>query len=214
MMFNKILLTSVAVAGLALTAVHQQFHNSKSTTDQAAKVTSSVSGKTVKTAVSSLDNIKSLETTAASQEVATDQEASTQDTTDTASQSSNDTATVQTTAVSAQSSSNTAAAASSSAASQTTTSTAAQTSTASTSSDASGDINWLIQRESGGNVNAQNGSFYGIGQLSASAYATYAAGQDYHGNYAVQLQAMQGYIAGRYGSVANAIAHFQANGWY
>lgn len=202
MMFNKILLTSVAVAGLALTAVHQQFHNSKSTTDQAAKVSNSVNGKTVKTAVSSLDNIKSLETTAASQDVATDQEATTQDTaSDTASQSSDSSAaTVQTTAAS-----------SSSAASSTT---AAATTTASTSSDASGDINWLIQRESGGNVNAQNGSFYGIGQLSASAYATYAGGQDYHGNYAVQLQAMQGYIAGRYGSVANAISHFQSNGWY
>lgn len=198
MMFNKILLTSVAVAGLALTAVHQQFHNSKSTTDQAAKVSNSVNGKTVKTAVSSLDNIKSLETTAASQDVATDQEATTQDTaSDTASQSSDSSAaTVQTTAVSTQPS------------------TATSTTTASTSSDASGDINWLIQRESGGNVNAQNGSFYGIGQLSASAYATYAGGQDYHGNYAVQLQAMQGYIAGRYGSVANAISHFQSNGWY
>lgn len=198
MMFNKILLTSVAVAGLALTAVHQQFRNSKSTTDQAAKVSNSVNGKTVKTAVSSLDNIKSLETTAASQDVATDQEATTQDTaSDTASQSSDSSAaTVQTTAVSTQPS------------------TATSTTTASTSSDASGDINWLIQRESGGNVNAQNGSFYGIGQLSASAYATYAGGQDYHGNYAVQLQAMQGYIAGRYGSVANAISHFQSNGWY
>ncbi|CAK1238284.1 peptidoglycan-binding protein [Fructobacillus fructosus] len=214
MMFNKILLTSVAVAGLALTAVHQQFHNSKSTTDQAAKVSNSVNGKTVKTAVSSLDNIKSLETTAASQDVATDQKATTQDTaSDTASQSSDSSAaTVQTTAVSTQPSTVTSTAASSSSAASSTT--AAATATASTSSDASGDINWLIQRESGGNVNAQNGSFYGIGQLSASAYATYAGGQDYHGNYAVQLQAMQGYIAGRYGSVANAISHFQSNGWY
>lgn len=213
MMFNKILLTSIAVAGLALTAVNQQFNSSKSTTDQAVKVSGSVNGETVKTAVSSLDNIKSLETTAAGQEVAADTDTSSQDTsdqtTDTSSQAAADTSSASssqatTTAVSTQSST-------------TTTSTAtpaATTTSTSTSSDASGDINWLIQRESGGNVNAQNGSFYGIGQLSPSAYATYAPGQDYHGNYAVQLQAMQGYIAGRYGSVANAIAHFQSNGWY
>ncbi|MCK8617642.1 peptidoglycan-binding protein [Fructobacillus sp. M158] len=199
MMFNKILLTSVAVVGLALTAVNSQFNSFKSTTDQAAKVAGSVNGKTVKTAVSSLDNIKSLETAAVSQEASSDSDASTQDTS--ADATSSQAAPAAATAVSTQSST-------------ATTSTASSAATTTTTSDASGDINWLIQRESGGNVNAQNGSFYGIGQLSASAYATYAADQDYQGNYAVQLQAMQGYIAARYGSVANAIAHFQSNGWY
>ncbi|GMA70223.1 hypothetical protein GCM10025879_14690 [Leuconostoc litchii] len=78
----------------------------------------------------------------------------------------------------------------------------------------SSDIQWLIQHESGGNANAQNGAYYGIGQLSESYYAQYVPGQDYHGNYAVQLEAMQKYIAARYGTVSNAIAHWQANNWY
>lgn len=79
---------------------------------------------------------------------------------------------------------------------------------------ASGDLQWLIARESSGNVNAQNGPYYGIGQLSANYYAKYVPGQNYRGNYAVQLEAMQKYIADRYGTVAQAIAHWQANNWY
>ena len=79
---------------------------------------------------------------------------------------------------------------------------------------ASSDIQWLIQHESGGNVNAQNGAYYGIGQLSENYYAQYVPGKDYHGNYAVQLEAMQKYISARYGTVANAIAHWQVNNWY
>ncbi|MCT4375791.1 aggregation-promoting factor C-terminal-like domain-containing protein [Leuconostoc suionicum] len=78
----------------------------------------------------------------------------------------------------------------------------------------SSDIQWLIQHESGGNVNAQNGAYYGIGQLSENYYAQYVPGKDYHGNYAVQLEAMQKYISARYGTVANAIAHWQVNNWY
>nr|WP_238476908.1 peptidoglycan-binding protein [Fructobacillus broussonetiae] len=183
MMFNKILLTSAAVVGLALTAANQQFNNHKSTSDQAVKVSGSIDGKMVNTAVSSLDNIKNLENSAASQQVQQE---------DASAEQAEDTQTEEETATPAPAVSETP--------KQTTT--------------ASGDINWLIQQESSGNVNAQNGSFYGIGQLSPSAYATYAAGQDYVGNYDVQLQAMQGYIAGRYGSVQNAISHFQSNGWY
>ena len=78
----------------------------------------------------------------------------------------------------------------------------------------SGDLQWLIARESSGNVNAQNGPYYGIGQLSENYYAKYVQGQNYRGNYAVQLEAMQKYIADRYGTVAQAIAHWQANNWY
>lgn len=79
---------------------------------------------------------------------------------------------------------------------------------------ASGDLQWLIARESSGNVNAQNGPYYGIGQLSENYYAKYVPGQNYRGNYAVQLEAMQKYIADRYGTVAQAISHWQANNWY
>ncbi|CAK1243057.1 peptidoglycan-binding protein [Fructobacillus cardui] len=219
MMFNKVLLTSMAVAGLALTAANTQFNKGKSTSDQAVKVTDSVNTKKVSTAVSSVDNLKSLENTAASQTVASsddDTASSSDDTSNSQSQVTSLSATTTqaaqatpvATSTAAQASSTSTAAASTSSASTATTSAAATTSTA------SGDINWLISRESGGNVNAQNGQFYGIGQLSPAAYATYVPGQNYQGNYAVQLQAMQAYIAARYGSVANAISHFQSNGWY
>ncbi|CAK1228602.1 LysM repeat (LysM) [Fructobacillus cardui] len=219
MMFNKVLLTSMAVAGLALTAANTQFNKGKSTSDQAVKVTDSVNTKKVSTAVSSVDNLKSLENTAASQTVASsddDTASSSDDTSNSQSQVTSLSATTTqaaqatpvATSTAAQASSTSTAAASTSSASTATTSAVATTSTA------SGDINWLISRESGGNVNAQNGQFYGIGQLSPAAYATYVPGQNYQGNYAVQLQAMQAYIAARYGSVANAISHFQSNGWY
>ncbi|WP_083994444.1 hypothetical protein [Fructobacillus tropaeoli] len=218
-MFNKVLLTSMAVAGLALTAANTQFNKGKSTSDQAVKVTDSVNTKKVSTAVSSVDNLKSLENTAASQTVASsddDTASASDDTSNSQSQVTSLSATTTqaaqatpvATSTAAQASSTSTAAASTSSVSTATTSAAATTSTA------SGDINWLISRESGGNVNAQNGQFYGIGQLSPAAYATYVPGQNYQGNYAVQLQAMQAYIAARYGSVANAISHFQSNGWY
>ncbi|OEY81990.1 hypothetical protein NT95_06595 [Oenococcus kitaharae] len=78
------------------------------------------------------------------------------------------------------------------------------------------DINWLIQKESSGNPDAENGSYKGIGQLSESAYQQYLgrSWEQVKGNYALQLQAMQAYIQDRYGSVANAIAFWQQNGWY
>ncbi|USS92485.1 peptidoglycan-binding protein [Fructobacillus americanaquae] len=208
MMFNKVLLTSMAVAGLALTAANTQFNKGKSTSDQAVKVTDSVNTKKVSTAVSSVDNLKSLENTAASQTVASSDDDTASASDDTSNSQSQVTSLSTTTTQAAQATP----VATSTAAQTSSTSTAAATTTASTST--SGDINWLISRESGGNVNAQNGQFYGIGQLSPAAYATYVPGQNYQGNYAVQLQAMQAYIAARYGSVANAISHFQSNGWY
>lgn len=210
MMFNKVLLTSMAVAGLALTAANTQFNKGKSTSDQAVKVTDSVNTKKVSTAVSSVDNLKSLENTAASQTVASSDDDTASASDDTSNSQSQVTSLSTTTTQAAQATP----VATSTAAQTSSTSTAAATITASTSTSASGDINWLISRESGGNVNAQNGQFYGIGQLSPAAYATYVPGQNYQGNYAVQLQAMQAYIAARYGSVANAISHFQSNGWY
>ncbi|CAK1247069.1 LysM repeat (LysM) [Fructobacillus tropaeoli] len=217
MMFNKVLLTSMAVAGLALTAANTQFNKGKSTSDQAVKVTDSVNTKKVSTAVSSVDNLKSLENTAASQTVASSDDDTASASDDTSNSQSQVTSLSATTTQAAQATpvaTSTAAQASSTSTAAASTSSASTTSAAATTSTASGDINWLISRESGGNVNAQNGQFYGIGQLSPAAYATYVPGQNYQGNYAVQLQAMQAYIAARYGSVANAISHFQSNGWY
>lgn len=203
----------MAVAGLALTAANTQFNKGKSTSDQAVKVTDSVNTKKVSTAVSSVDNLKSLENTAASQTVASSDDDTASASDDTSNSQSQVTSLSATTTQAAQA---TPVATSTAAQASSTSTAAASTSSASTAttSTASGDINWLISRESGGNVNAQNGQFYGIGQLSPAAYATYVPGQNYQGNYAVQLQAMQAYIAARYGSVANAISHFQSNGWY
>lgn len=78
------------------------------------------------------------------------------------------------------------------------------------------DINWLIQKESSGNPDAENGNYKGIGQLSEAAYQKYLnrTWAQVKGNYDLQLQAMQAYIQDRYGSVAQAIAFWQQNGWY
>ncbi|MGB2512554.1 LysM peptidoglycan-binding domain-containing protein [Leuconostoc suionicum] len=95
------------------------------------------------------------------------------------------------------------------AATDTTSTTAATTSTtSSTNSDA---LNTLIARESGGNVNATNGQYYGLGQLSAQARAIYGGNS---ADYNDQLNAMKAYIAARYGTAENALAHSNATGWY
>lgn len=72
-------------------------------------------------------------------------------------------------------------------------------------------LNALIARESGGNTNATNGQFYGIGQLSPQARARYGGNSS---DYNDQLNAMKSYINDRYGSAENAWAHSQATGWY
>lgn len=72
-------------------------------------------------------------------------------------------------------------------------------------------LNALIARESGGNVNARNGQYFGIGQLSAQARARYGGNST---DYNDQLNAMKAYIAARYGTAENAWAHSQATGWY
>lgn len=69
----------------------------------------------------------------------------------------------------------------------------------------------LIQRESGGNVNATNGQYYGLGQLSPQARAVYGGNSS---DYNDQLNAMKAYIAARYGTAENALAHSNATGWY
>ena len=69
----------------------------------------------------------------------------------------------------------------------------------------------LIARESSGNVNATNGQYYGIGQLSPQARAMYGGNST---DYNDQLNAMKSYISSRYGSAENAWAHSQATGWY
>ncbi|CAK8054356.1 LysM peptidoglycan-binding domain-containing protein [Eupransor demetentiae] len=69
----------------------------------------------------------------------------------------------------------------------------------------------IIFKESSGNVNARNGIYYGIGQLSPQARAQYGGNT---ADYNDQLQAMKGYIADRYGSATAALAHHQIYNWY
>ncbi|MDF7637684.1 peptidoglycan-binding protein [Leuconostocaceae bacterium ESL0958] len=212
MVFNKVLFTGLAVAGIALTTTHQQLNKGKSTSDQAAKVTTTGSTKTVaQTATDSLASLQNLENTAATDDSA--QVTDTADTTATADDSAQDNTAAQVQTVQQPAQQTTSSQSQAPAAAAATTS-SQKTSAPASQSSSNGDINWLISRESGGNVHASNGSFYGIGQLSPSVYAQYSGGQDYVGNYNVQLQAMQGYIAGRYGDVNTAINHFQNNGWY
>ena len=73
----------------------------------------------------------------------------------------------------------------------------------------------LWNRESGWNPNAHNSSSgaHGIPQsLPASKMAS--EGSDYYTNGETQIRWGLKYIAGRYGSPANAWAHSQQTGWY
>lgn len=66
---------------------------------------------------------------------------------------------------------------------------------------------WIASRESGGSYTAQNGNYYGKYQLS-SAYL----GGDYSAEN--QERVAESYVLNRYGSWANAKAHWLQNGWY
>ncbi|MGC2921475.1 LysM peptidoglycan-binding domain-containing protein [Leuconostoc mesenteroides subsp. dextranicum] len=97
---------------------------------------------------------------------------------------------------------------------QTASTTTAATSSTTTSSSLSSEtaaLNALIARESSGNVNATNGQYYGLGQLSAQARSIYGGNT---ADYNDQLNAMKAYIAARYGTAVNALAHSNSTGWY
>ncbi|KGB49705.1 peptidoglycan-binding protein [Leuconostoc mesenteroides P45] len=93
----------------------------------------------------------------------------------------------------------------------TTTAATSSTTTSSSSSSETAALNALIARESSGNVNATNGQYYGLGQLSAQARSIYGGNT---ADYNDQLNAMKAYIAARYGTAANALAHSNSTGWY
>lgn len=65
--------------------------------------------------------------------------------------------------------------------------------------------NAIVVPESGGNPNASNGRYHGLGQTDQSFG---------YGSVANQTQGMVNYAVSRYGSVNNAIAFRQANGWW
>ena len=77
-------------------------------------------------------------------------------------------------------------------------------------------LQWIITRESHGDPYATNGKYKGIGQLDESYYPPYVGmtWAECEGNYDIQLEAMLGYIASRYGSIQGAYEFWQWNGWY
>lgn len=206
-MLKKILITSATVTGMTLGVLGAQLKAESHPTD-AASLNEQVSVKAVDRAVASLADVKSVQLSV-SQAVAAHATAE-QDTTPAATAPAEAAPAVVVAEPVATPAPTTPAAAPA-----VVTPVATPTKpAAATPAPASGDLQWLIARESSGNVNAQNGPYYGIGQLSENYYAKYVPGQNYRGNYAVQLEAMQKYIADRYGTVAQAIAHWQANNWY
>lgn len=90
--------------------------------------------------------------------------------------------------------------------SQTTTTQASQPVTTQSGSEQSAKA-WIAQHESGGSYTAQNENYYGKYQLSSS----YLNG-DYSA--ANQERVADQYVQQRYGSWANAKAHWLANNWY
>ena len=80
-------------------------------------------------------------------------------------------------------------------------------------------LKYIIHRESTGNVKATNGPYKGLGQLMDRYYQTYV-GMSYEETlqqpdpYAVQVDAMLGYIYARYGSIEAAYNHWVQNHWY
>ncbi|WP_273705468.1 LysM peptidoglycan-binding domain-containing protein [Leuconostoc mesenteroides] len=133
-------------------------------------------------------------TTAAADTSSTTQAASTTSSTDNTASTSTQTASTTTAATSS-----------------TTTAATSSTTTSSSSSSETAALNALIARESGGNVNATNGQYYGLGQLSAQARSIYGGNT---ADYNDQLNAMKAYIAARYGTAVNALAHSNSTGWY
>ena len=207
MMLKKILITSATVTGMTLGVLGAQLKAESHPTD-AASLNEQVSVKAVDRAVASLADVKSVQLSV-SQAVAAHATAE-QDTTPAATAPAEAAPAVAVAEPVA-----TPAPTAPAAAPAVVTPVATQAKPAeATPAPVSGDLQWLIARESSGNVNAQNGPYYGVGQLSENYYAKYVPGQNYRGNYTVQLEAMQKYIADRYGTVAQAIAHWQANNWY
>lgn len=208
MMLKKILITSATVTGMTLGVLGAQLKAESHPTD-AASLNEQVNVKAVDRAVASLADVKSVQLSV-SQAVAANKmsEQTTTPAESTVVESAPAVAATEPVAATP------APAAQAVVTPVATAAKPAEATPAPAPAPASGDLQWLIARESSGNVNAQNGPYYGIGQLSENYYAKYVPGQNYRGNYAVQLEAMQKYIADRYGTVAQAIAHWQANNWY
>ena len=67
-------------------------------------------------------------------------------------------------------------------------------------------FNWLIHKESRWNHKAKNGSHYGLGQMRSTWYKDLSPKK--------QIKATIKYSLTRYGSVCNALDHFERKGWH
>ena len=67
-------------------------------------------------------------------------------------------------------------------------------------------LNRLISAESHWNINAINGSHYGLGQMRNKSYRNLDGYR--------QIDWTIRYIKGRYGSMCNAYRHWQSKGWH
>jgi len=67
-------------------------------------------------------------------------------------------------------------------------------------------LNKLISAESHWNINAMNGSHYGLGQMRNKSYRNLDGYR--------QIDWTIRYIKGRYGSMCNAYRHWQSKGWH
>jgi hypothetical protein len=77
---------------------------------------------------------------------------------------------------------------------------------------------WIIQHESGGDVNSRNPSgAFGLGQLMPGNRQKYAAEFGFDPDTTdpgQQTQMMDAYVRDRYGNYDNAIAFWRAHNWY
>lgn len=80
-------------------------------------------------------------------------------------------------------------------------------STSETYTDTGDAKSWIINKESSGNYNAQNGRYYGAYQLDSSYL---------NGDYSKENQdrVAEEYVSNRYGSWENAKTFWEQNGWY
>lgn len=74
----------------------------------------------------------------------------------------------------------------------------------------------IIQRESGGNPNAQNphSTAFGLGQLIVANRRALMGSNYASTNCSDQIGAFQKYTLGRYGSYDRALSFHKRNGWY
>lgn len=76
------------------------------------------------------------------------------------------------------------------------------------------DENYIVYHESTWNPTAENGQYFGIGQLSIAVRDEYLGKDANTTDPLLQLYAMREYIRARYGTENAAVAHEKEYNWY